>query len=267
MIQVILTGTSGAMGKHLIEQIQLQDQMTISAGIDRNLVSDCPFPQHVCFDKTAITGDVIIDFSHPSLLQELLDFAVEKQIPAVICTTGLDAVHHAAIAEAAKQVPIFISGNMSLGINLLIHLAKTAALTLGEDWDIEIIEKHHRRKLDAPSGTALMIAKALQDLNEQPHPLVSGRNGKDAKRALGEIGLHAVRGGTIVGEHEVLFAGHDECVSIHHSASSRSVFAKGAIRATSFIIGRPAGLYSMDDLLNNITETLLNDTTREGATR
>lgn len=267
MIQVILTGTSGAMGKHLIEQIQLSDHMTISAGIDRQLLADCPFPQHICFDAATVSGDVIVDFSHPSLIQDLLAFAQAKQIPAVICTTGLEPVHHAAIAEAAKNIPIFLSGNMSLGVNLMIHLAKVAAATLGEDWDIEIIEKHHRRKLDAPSGTALMIAEAIQSLEANPNTLVCGRNGKEAKRTAGEIGIHAVRGGTIVGEHEILFAGHEETISIHHSATSRAVFAKGAIRAAAYLIGHPAGLYTMDDLLNSITESPLNHALRKGATR
>ncbi len=259
MIQIILAGTGGAMGQHLIEQISLNPELNISAGIDRNLVSDCPFPQHISFDQAAISGDVIIDFSHPSLIPGLLEFALAKKIPAVICTTGLDEALLTAIDDAARSIPIFLSGNMSLGVNLLIQLAKTAAMALSEDWDIEIIEKHHRRKLDAPSGTALMIAEGLQSVSEANRPLACSRHGKDAKRITGEIGIHAVRGGSIVGEHEVLFAGLDENLTITHSASSRAVFAKGAIKAAQFLVTRQPGLYNMDDLLKNLTNTLLKD--------
>lgn len=259
MIDIILAGTSGAMGKHLIEQIGLNPELKISAGIDRNLVSGCPFPQHIQFDPTSIFGDVIIDFSHPSLIPSLLAFALEKKIPAVICTTGLDEALLKAIDEASQDVPIFLSGNMSLGVNLLIQLAKTAAMALGEDWDIEIIEKHHRRKLDAPSGTALMIAEGLQSVSDSERPLNCSRYGKDAKRNLGEIGIHAVRGGSIVGEHEVLFAGLDENLTLTHSATSRAVFAKGAIRAAQFLVTCQPGLYNMDDMLKTLTSTLLKD--------
>lgn len=252
MIKIILCGYNGAMGKHLIEQIEANPQMEISAGVDRNLNPSYAFKQYTNFLDDEITGDVIVDFSHHSVISGLLDFAVGKKMPAVICTTGLDSATKEKIVLSAMSVPLFQSGNMSLGINLMIKLAKTAAEALGEDYDIEIIEKHHHRKLDAPSGTALMIADGINEVFSGKKHYQHGREGTNAKRTTDEIGIHAVRGGNIVGEHEVIFAGLEEIVEIQHKASSRGVFAKGALRAAEFLVNQEPGLYNMNDLLADL---------------
>lgn len=252
MTKIILCGYNGAMGKHLIEQIEAHPELEISAGVDRNLNPAYSFKQFTSFSEDGITGDVIVDFSHHSVVSSLLDFAVTKKIPAVICTTGLDDATKAKIKESAKSVALFQSGNMSLGINLMIKLAKTAAEALGDDYDIEIIEKHHHRKLDAPSGTALMIADGINEVFEGKKHYQNGRHGSNAKRTPEEIGIHAVRGGNIVGEHEVIFAGLEEIIEIQHKASSRGVFAKGALRAAEYLVSQGPGLYNMNDLLADL---------------
>lgn len=252
MINIILCGFNGAMGKYLIEQIEANPFMQISAGVDRTPNPQYAFPQFQDFEDEALSGNVIVDFSHHSVVGPLIDFAIAKNIPAVICTTGLDEEIKAKIQLASLSVALFQSGNMSLGINLLIHLSRKAAEILGEDYDIEIIEKHHHRKLDAPSGTALMIADGINDVFDGAKRYQHGRQGTDAKRQPDEIGIHAVRGGSIVGEHEVIFAGLEEIIEIKHSAVSRGVFAKGALRAAEFLVLQPPGLYNMNDLLADL---------------
>lgn len=252
MIKIILCGFNGAMGKHLIEQIEANPNMEISAGIDRGTNSAYAFKQYPDFLADDLQGDVIIDFSHHSVVSGLLDFSVSRNIPAVICTTGLEQSTKGKIATSAQSVALFQSGNMSLGINLMIKLAKTAAEALGDDYDIEIIEKHHHRKLDAPSGTALMIADGINDVFSGKKHYQHGRQGTNAKRTTDEIGIHAVRGGNIVGEHEVIFAGLEEIIEIQHKASSRGVFAKGALRAAEFLVNQKPGLYNMNDLLADL---------------
>lgn len=252
MTKIILCGYNGAMGKHLIEQIEAHPQMEISAGIDRTFNPAYSFKQFTGFTEEGIAGDVIVDFSHHSVVSSLLDFAVAQKIPAVICTTGLDGDTKDKIHQSSNAVALFQSGNMSLGINLMIKLAKTAAEALGEDYDIEIIEKHHHRKLDAPSGTALMIADGINEVFQGQKHYQHGRQGTNAKRTTDEIGIHAVRGGNIVGEHEVIFAGLEEIIEIQHKASSRGVFAKGALRAAEFLVSQGPGLYNMNDLLADL---------------
>lgn len=252
MLNIILCGYNGAMGKHLVEQIEAATELTISGGVDRTFNPNYSFPQFTDFDQTALTGDVIIDFSHHSVVPKLLDFAVARGIPAVICTTGLSPEILAQIEVAAQSVALFKSGNMSLGINLLIHLSQKAAEVLGDDYDIEIIEKHHRRKLDAPSGTALMLADGINEVCQKQFQYQMGRNGTDAKRKSKEIGIHAVRGGNIVGEHEVMFAGLEEVITLAHSAASRGVFAKGALKAAEFLVKQPSGLYNMNHMLSDV---------------
>lgn len=249
MIRVILSGANGAMGKNVRELISEQPDLKISCGIDRHPDPSADFPQFESFQEKGIEGDVIIDFSHYSALSDLIDFAAASGIPAVICTTGLSEDLIAKIESASKKVALFRSGNMSLGINLLIDLARRAAEVLGERYDIEIIEKHHNKKLDAPSGTALMIADGVNQAADQTYTYQHGRFGKDAKRQKKEIGIHAVRGGTIVGEHQILFAGTDEVIEISHSAASKKVFAEGAIKAARFMTHAEPGLYSMKDIL------------------
>lgn len=252
MLNIILCGYNGAMGKHLIEQIEASAELKISGGVDRTFNPSFSFPQFTDFDLQNLSGDVIIDFSHHSVVPKLLDFAEEKKIPAVICTTGLSAEVNAQIEAVSRSVALFKSGNMSLGINLLIHLSQKAAEILGEDYDIEIIEKHHRRKLDAPSGTALMLADGINAVCQKQYQYQMGRQGTDAKRKPKEIGIHAVRGGNIVGEHEVMFAGLEEVITLTHSAASRGVFAKGAIRAAEYLVTQPPGLYNMNHMLAEV---------------
>jgi 4-hydroxy-tetrahydrodipicolinate reductase len=249
MIRVILCGANGAMGKNVAELLTDQPDMAISCGIDRHPDSSAKFLQAESFDAEGIEGDVIIDFSHYSVTENLVDFAVRRGIPAVICTTGLSPELITKIETASEKVALFRSGNMSLGINLLIDLAQRAAAVLGERFDVEVIEKHHNRKLDAPSGTALMIADAVNHSTGDGYHYQHGRVGKDAKRDRKEIGIHAVRGGTIVGEHQIIFAGTDEILEIHHAAASKKVFAEGAIKAARFISGTKPGMYSMKDVL------------------
>lgn len=252
MIKIILCGYNGAMGKHLVEQITSSQHLEIACGIDRHNNSLYTFTQFNSFEECTIDGDVIVDFSHHTVVPSLLKFAVSRHIPAVICTTGLSEETKSQIEATSKEIAIFQSGNMSLGINLLLHLAKKATEVLGQEYDIEIIEKHHHRKLDAPSGTALMIADAVNESAQGRYAYQLGRSGTDAKRQTNEIGIHAVRGGNIVGEHDVIFAGLEEIITLRHSAASRGVFAKGALRAAEFLVKKPAGLYNMDDMLSNL---------------
>ena len=201
------------------------------------------------FDEVELVPDVIIDFSNPAVLDDMLGFAAKNSVPCVICTTGYSQEQIDKIKEASKKIAIFYSGNMSLGINLLIELSKQAARVLGDGFDIEIVEKHHNQKIDAPSGTALMLADGIsQTLSEEPQ-YVYDRHAYRKKRSKNEIGIHAVRGGTIVGEHEVIFAGHDEVVTLTHQAQSKEVFAVGAVNAAVFLAGQKSGMYNMGDML------------------
>ena len=194
-------------------------------------------------------ADGISDFSNPALLNELLEFAKSKKLPLVIATTGYNESQIKQIEAASKFIPIFFTFNMSLGVNLLCSLAKRAASILGDDFDIEIIEKHHNQKLDAPSGTAIMLANALNGVFNDKLKYEYDRHTKRAKRNKNEIGIHSVRGGTIVGEHDVIFAGRDEVITLSHAAHSKQVFAVGALRAAKFIATKPNGMYDMNDIL------------------
>jgi len=248
MLNIILTGSGGAMGKFLVDLIDEASYMQVSAGIDRTIHNQYNFPQFTEFSDD-VSGDVIIDFSHFSVVPSILDFSEKTGIPAVICTTGLteDMIHR--ITEVSKKTALFRSGNMSLGINLLIDLVKKAAEVLQGSFDMEIIEKHHNKKVDAPSGTAKMIANAMKEAIDSEKRFIYGRSGNEAKREADEIGIHAVRGGTIVGEHDVIFAGIDEVIEIKHTAASKRVFAQGALQAARFMNGRAPGLYDMNDIL------------------
>ena len=197
-----------------------------------------------------VDADVIVDFSHPSVLNGLLEFAVAKKMPAVIATTGLSNEQVAKIHETAKEIPLFFSANMSIGISLISELAAKAARVLEGSFDIEIVEAHHNQKIDAPSGTALMLANSISDaLTEKPH-YEFDRHSKRQKRDKNEIGIHAIRGGTIVGEHEIIFAGLDEIIKISHSARSKELFAVGAVNAALYLKGKEPGFYSMKQLID-----------------
>lgn len=248
MTDIILTGSGGAMGRALVELINDAPDLRITAGVDRTIHDQYAFPQFTAFSDE-VKGDVIVDFSHYTFVPAILDFVEATGTPAVICTTGLTDETLARIDSLSKTVPLFRSGNMSLGINLLIDLVKKASVVLQNSFDIEIIEKHHNRKVDAPSGTAKMIADAIQEVITEDAQFNYGRHGNDAKRKANEIGIHAVRGGTIVGEHDVIFAGIDEVIEIRHSATSKRVFAQGALQAARFMKGKEKGLYDMNDVL------------------
>ena len=251
MRRILLSGCNGRMGRAVSQLCENNQEAYISAGLDLNTVKQFAYPVYADPMEYGGRADVALDFSSPSALTPLLAYCQSRSMPLVLAITGYDEAQQALIREASAHIPIFQSGNLSLGINLLIDLVRRACAVLGEGFDVEIIERHHNQKVDAPSGTALMLyGAAAEALPYQPAP-VYDRHGVHAKRDRREIGLHAVRGGSIVGDHEVVFAGHHEVISLSHSAGSREVFAAGALRAALFMAGvsRP-GRYDMNDLLN-----------------
>lgn len=252
MTKIILNGCNGKMGQVITRLAAEDTECEITAGFDINDNIENTYPVYT--NPMDFTGeaDVVIDFSHPSSLTGILNFCKSKKLPVIICTTGLSSEQKAEFTEASKEIPVFFSANMSLGINLLIALAKKATSILEGNFDIEIVERHHNQKIDAPSGTALAIADAIDETLSYPAEYVYDRHSVRRKRKKTEIGLHAVRGGTIVGDHEIIFAGNDEVIELKHSAHSKEVFAVGAIKAAKFITGKSAGMYSMSDLMSNI---------------
>ncbi|MCH3972014.1 MAG: 4-hydroxy-tetrahydrodipicolinate reductase [Oscillospiraceae bacterium] len=248
MINVLISGCSGHMGHVVAAEISGREDVQAVAGVDVRSCA-CDFPVFSSPAEVNVPADVVIDFSNPSALLPLLDYAKQNKVPVVLCTTGYDSAQVEKLKEAAKAIPVFYSRNMSLGINLLIELSKKAAQVLGPAFDVEIIEKHHNQKIDAPSGTALMIADAVSQARGGDMHYVYDRHSQRKKREPSEIGIHSIRGGTIVGEHEVLFAGHHEVITLSHSAQSKEVFAAGAVNAAVFLAGKPAGLYDMSNLL------------------
>ena len=249
MIRLIICGCNGKMGRAITACVKERVDMEIVAGFDRNTDSPAGFPVYANPQNCSMEADVIIDFSHPSALPSVLRYAEEHHIGAVIATTGLSDEDRLLIQNTAKNVPVFFSANMSLGVSLLAELAKKAAAVLGGTFDVEIIEKHHNQKIDAPSGTALMLGEAVAEGLPYTAKPVYDRHAVRKKRDPHEIGYSSVRGGTIVGEHEILFAGHDECISLTHTAMSKEIFAAGAVSAAAFLTEKPAGLYTMKDLL------------------
>lgn len=248
MIDLLITGINGKMGGNLVALSAEDKEIRIAGGVDADVSDKYGLPVWKNFRSVDAHADVIIDFSSPSALEGELEWATERKVPAVLAATGYDERHLELIADAAKKTAVFRTANFSLGINLLIKLVRQAAETLGEKFDVEIIEKHHNLKADAPSGTALMLAESVNGAFGDGKRIMNGRAGAVGKRG-NEIGIHAVRGGTIVGEHEVMFAGEDEIITLAHSARSKKVFAAGALKAAKWLCGKPAGLYSMDDLL------------------
>ncbi len=248
MTDIILNGCNGKMGAAVTKAVLERDDCRIVAGVD--LYGDnANYKVYRSFSELDVEGDVVIDFSNPSVLDSMLSFAKDTKTPLIICTTGFSDSQVAQINEASKEVAVFYSGNMSLGINLIIELSKKAAAILGDTFDVEIIEKHHNQKIDAPSGTALMIADGISEVLTDSQ-YVYDRHSYRKKRDKNEIGIHAVRGGTIVGEHEVIFAGHDEIFSLKHQALSKEVFAVGAVNAAVYLKGKESGKYDMGSLLS-----------------
>ncbi|MGL4363368.1 MAG: 4-hydroxy-tetrahydrodipicolinate reductase [Cellulosilyticaceae bacterium] len=249
MINILMHGCNGQIGQVISKIIKNHTNVSIVAGVDPNTSLSNPFPVYTSIDKCTTPFDVIIDFSTSKAVKSLLEYAVLKNSPVVVCTTGLSSEEIDFLHQCSTKIPIFFSANMSLGVNLLISLAKRATEILSDSaFDIEIIEKHHNQKIDAPSGTALAIADAINDSLDSTYSLRFDRSTVREKRPKKEIGIHAVRGGTIVGDHDILFAGNDEVITLSHSAASKEVFAVGALKAAKFIINKEPGLYTMQDL-------------------
>lgn len=251
MTKILLSGCSGKMGRVIASLVKEDPECEIIGGID--LVDDgtLSFPVFPSPDKVNVNADVIIDFSHPSCLIPVMDYAASTKTPVVICTTGLTPEQKAYMTSKATETAVFFSANMSLGVNVIIDLAKRATNVLEDNFDIEIVEAHHNRKLDAPSGTALYIADAINEACKEKKEYVYDRHSVRKKREKSEIGIHAIRGGTIVGEHTVIFAGNDEIIELKHTALSRDVFAEGAIAAAKFMSDKKVGLYDMNDLIQS----------------
>lgn len=250
MLKIALSGCNGRMGRVITDICAKKENMKIVAGFDAHAAKRSDFPVYA--DPFEFSGacDVVIDFSNVSLTDQLLKYCLKTRTPVVICTTGHSPAQIAQIGAAATEIPVFRSGNMSIGINLMIDLLKKCATVLGDGYDVEVIEKHHNQKLDAPSGTAIMLADALAEALPYDADYAYDRHERREKRPAHEIGIHAVRGGTIVGEHTVLFAGRDELIEIKHTALSREVFAVGAVDAAAFLAAQTTpGLYDMSQMI------------------
>ena len=248
-MKILLNGCFGRMGR-AITALAADRGLTVVAGVDK-VSGEAAYPVHTTLADCP-SADVVIDFSSPAALEEELAYVTAHGLPVVLCTTGLTAEQIEAVKAAARKVPVFFSSNMSLGVAVLSALTKKAAAVLGDTYDIEIVEMHHNQKLDAPSGTALMLADAARaGLSFEPE-YTYDRHTRRQKRDKKEIGIASLRGGTVVGEHSVYFAGEQETIVLSHSAQSRSVFASGALAAASFLVGKPAGLYTMEDILAGV---------------
>lgn len=248
MLKIILSGCSGKMGSVITDLVENDPNAQIVAGVDPYFKEGLKYPVHPTFSNLP-DADVIVDFSNPAALDNILEYSIKNNLAFVAATTGYTDAQIAKIKEASKKIPVFFTFNMSLGINLLTSLVKRAASILGDGFDIEIIEKHHNQKIDAPSGTAIMLASAVNETLDNKMIYEYDRHSKREKRGQNEIGIHSVRGGTIVGEHEVIFAGNNEVLTLTHQAFSKNVFAVGAVRAAAFLKGKAAGLYDMNNLI------------------
>ena len=249
MTRIIMNGCNGKMGQVITRLAAEDSDAEIVAGFDIKDDKENTYPVFTNPEEFEGEADVVIDFSHPSSLTGILSFCKKRKLPVIICTTGLSSEQKEEFKEASKEIPVFFSANMSIGINLLIDLAKKAAKLLEGSFDIEIVERHHNQKIDAPSGTALAIADGIDEALSFPAEYVYDRHSVRRKRKNTEIGISAVRGGTIAGDHEVIFAGNDEVIELSHHAHSKEVFAVGAIKAAKFIKGKTAGMYDMNDLI------------------
>lgn len=250
MVKVIMHGCNGKMGQTISSLIAADEEIEIVAGIDTRDEGKNPYPVFPAISECTVEADAVIDFSVAAAVDGLLDYCAANNLPCVLCTTGLSEAQLAKVEETAKRVAVLKSANMSLGINMLLKLLKEAAQTLAPaGFDIEIVEKHHNQKLDAPSGTALALADSIREELGDGIEYVYDRSQVRQKRGAKEIGISAVRGGTIVGDHDVIFAGADEVVTFSHRAYSKAVFGKGAIQAAKFLKGKPAGLYDMADVI------------------
>ena len=250
MVKVIMHGCNGHMGQVITQLVEKDPEIEIVAGIDLNDCRDNGYPVFTDIWTCDVQADAVIDFCTAKATDTLLEYCEKRQIPVVLCTTGLTDEQIKKVEETSKHVAVLKSANMSLGINLLMKLVKEAAQTLAAaGFDMEIVEKHHNQKLDAPSGTALALADSMNEALNEKYAYVYDRSRERKKREKYEIGISAVRGGNIVGEHEVIFAGQDEVIEFKHTAYSKAVFAKGAVQAAKFLAGKPAGFYDMSDVI------------------
>lgn len=251
MVKMIMHGCNGKMGQVISAICKEDEGIEVVAGIDPYTGLANPYPVFRKIAECDVEADVIVDFAAAAAVEDLLCYSVEKQIPVVLCTTGLTEEQLVKIEEASKKTAVLKSANMSLGINMLMDLLKKAAKVLAPaDFDMEIVEKHHNQKLDAPSGTALALADSINEALEEAYTYKYDRSQELKKREKNEIGIQAVRGGNIVGEHEVIFAGLDEVIEFKHTAYSKGVFGKGAVEAAKFLAGKPAGRYEMSDVIS-----------------
>ena len=251
MTKIIMHGCNGRMGQNITKIVEADQGAEIVAGIDVFDGIKNTYPVFKSLAECDVEADVIIDFSLPSSLDALLDYCVNKQVPVVLCTTGLSPEQLEQVKEASGKVAILKSANMSMGINLLQKLLKDAAPLLADaGFDIEIVEKHHKMKKDAPSGTALALGDSINEALTEKYDYVYDRSTRSMERPKNEIGYSVVRGGTIVGDHDVIFAGEDEVITLSHRAYSRAIFGKGAVQAAKFLAGKPAGMYDMGDVIN-----------------
>ena len=250
MVKIIMHGCNGAMGQTVTSIAAKDGEAKIVAGIDITGEQKNDYPVYKTLEECREEADVIIDFASAKAVDHLLDYSADRQIPVVLCTTGLSEEQVKKVGEAAKKTAILRSANMSLGVNLLLKLVKEAAKTLAAaGFDIEIVEKHHNQKVDAPSGTALALADSINEAMENAYYYKYDRASQRAKRDPKEIGIQSVRGGSIVGDHDVIFAGQDEVVTFSHTAYSKAIFAKGAVQAAKFLAGKEPGLYNMSDVI------------------
>lgn len=250
MTKVLMHGCNGRMGRIITALVQEDDQVEIVAGVDAYQGAENSYPVFDSLEKCDVDADALIDFTNASALGDVLQYCVKKKMPVIFCSTGYSKEQLQDIKKASRKTAILKSANMSLGINLLLKLLKDAAKVLGPaGYDIEVLERHHNQKLDAPSGTALALADSVNEAMDGVYEYVYDRSTVRKKREKKEIGISAVRGGTIVGEHEVIFAGTDEVITFQHTAYSRSVFGKGAVEAAKFLAGKPAGMYDMSDVI------------------
>ena len=250
MVKIIMHGCNGKMGQVISRIVEGDKSAEIVAGVDAYTGLANPYPVFDSIEKCDVDADVVIDFSNASAVDGLLDYCASKQIPVVLCTTGLSEAQLAKVQESSRKVAVLKSANMSLGVNLLMKLLQDAVKVLAPaGFDVEIVEKHHNQKVDAPSGTALALADSMNDAMNHTYEYVYDRSQVRKKRGHLEMGISAVRGGSIVGEHDVIFAGQDEVIEFTHTAYSKAIFGKGAVEAAKFLKGKEAGLYDMKDVI------------------
>ncbi len=250
MVKVIMHGCNGKMGQVITRIVKDEADVQIVAGVDAYTGLSNDYPVFESIEKCNVEADVVIDFSNASAIDGLLDYCAQKELPVVLCTTGLSEAQLSKVQTVSEKTAVLKSANMSLGVNLLLKLLQDATKVLAPaGFDIEIVEKHHKQKVDAPSGTALALADSINEALDKEYTYIYDRSQERKKRDKKEIGISAVRGGTIVGEHEVIFAGEDEVIEFTHTAHSKAVFAKGAVEAAKFLKGKATGLYSMSDVI------------------